>query len=95
LDQDFLTIIRYPNLRDHGITMSRGQISTMVRDGRFPAPVELSSMVVGWRLSDVKHWLANLPLRSRQTRCHSEETRAKMRLAWERRRARRQGGEAA
>jgi predicted DNA-binding transcriptional regulator AlpA len=91
LDQDFLTIVRFPNLRDHGITMSRGQISTMVGQGRFPAPVELSSMVVGWRLSDLKHWLANLPTRSRRTRGHTEETRAKMRLAWERRRAPRSG----
>jgi hypothetical protein len=52
-------------------------------------------MDVGWRLSDVKKWLADRPCRNRTRKPTSEETRARMREAWERRRARRQGEGAA
>jgi predicted DNA-binding transcriptional regulator AlpA len=95
MDQAYITIVRYRDLRNHGVPQSRPQISRMVREGLFPAPVELSSMAIGWRLSDIRDWLANRPVRKREYRPHSEATRAKMRAAWVRRRARRRGPEAA
>ena len=44
MDQDHLTIIRYHKLRDYGITSCRAHINDLIKDGRFPAAVELSSM---------------------------------------------------
>jgi predicted DNA-binding transcriptional regulator AlpA len=88
LDQDFITIVRYRDLRNHGVTFSRAKIKEMERAGLFPAAVELSSMAAGWRLSAIKYWLANRPTRHRERGPHSETTRAKMRVAWARRKAR-------
>jgi len=65
LDQDHITILRFNQLRAHGITHSRSFINRMVRAGRFPPQVELSSMAIGWRLSDVRRWLADRPVRDR------------------------------
>jgi predicted DNA-binding transcriptional regulator AlpA len=89
-DQD--VILRYRDLRGHGITFAHNTIRHMIEDGRFPPALELSSMAIGWRLSDIENWKANLPVRSRRPRPHSPETRAKMRAAWDRRRAQRNSG---
>lgn len=99
MDQAQTTIVRFRNLRDYGVEFSRPHINTLIREGRFPPAVELSSMAVGWRLSDIQNWLANLPTRRRERGPHSEATREKMKQAWIQRRARRSaergGGDAA
>jgi prophage regulatory protein len=39
------------------IPLNRSTISRMVREGRFPAPIQLSASRIGWRWSTVAKWL--------------------------------------
>jgi prophage regulatory protein len=41
-------------------TLSKSTIYKMVKDGKFPKPVQLSERATGWRVSDVDAWLNNL-----------------------------------
>lgn len=44
-----------------GITFGRTQLRKLWRRGEFPEPVRLSDRLVGWRLADVKAWIASRP----------------------------------
>ena len=41
------------------VGVSRTTLYTMVRDGRFPAPLHLSTRIRGWRLSSVEAFLSS------------------------------------
>ena len=41
--------------------LSRSTIWRMVKDGSFPRPVRLGMRSIGWRESDVMHWLETRP----------------------------------
>jgi prophage regulatory protein len=41
-------------------TLSKSTIYKMVKDGKFPKPVQLGERATGWRVSDVDAWLNNL-----------------------------------
>lgn len=43
------------------LSVSRTTLCRRVRDGSFPAPLRLSDNIVGWRVADVKRWLAERP----------------------------------
>jgi len=50
---------------DRGILLfSPKTLWHMVREGTFPAPVQLSTKVTAWRSSDVDKWVAELPERT-------------------------------
>lgn len=40
------------------IGVSRSSIYAWIGKGDFPAPVRLGTRAVGWRQSDIDHWLA-------------------------------------
>jgi prophage regulatory protein len=40
------------------IPLDRSTIWRMVRDGRFPAPIQLTTSRIGWRLSSILNWLS-------------------------------------
>lgn len=42
------------------VGVGRTTLYKMVRDGRFPAPLHLSSRIRGWRLSSIQQFLASL-----------------------------------
>lgn len=40
------------------IPLDRSTVYRMVQDGRFPAPIQLTSTRIGWRWSAIVQWLA-------------------------------------
>jgi predicted DNA-binding transcriptional regulator AlpA len=71
---------------------SRHTMRRMIRDEGFPMPILVSPQRHAWRESEVQAWLESRPRASTQSdQTVSAETRAKLREAWNRRRARRQG----
>jgi predicted DNA-binding transcriptional regulator AlpA len=63
LDPDYFKILRFEDLKDYGVVGTRPHVSRMIDAGRFPKAVELSANAIGWRLTDVKNWFDNLPVR--------------------------------
>jgi prophage regulatory protein len=53
-----IKILRKPTVVER-VGLSGTTIWRLVRDKKFPAPVELSSNAVGWRESDVEAWLGS------------------------------------
>jgi len=51
-------ILRKPAVVER-VGLSGTTIWRMVRDGRFPAPLQLSENAVGWKESDIEAWLAS------------------------------------
>jgi predicted DNA-binding transcriptional regulator AlpA len=43
--------------------LSRFTLWRKVRDGSFPAPIELSANSIGWPLSEIEAWKASRPRR--------------------------------
>ena len=50
-------IIRPYHIR-HAVGFSYTTAWRMMRDGRFPASIQLSTGTIGWRRSDIETWLA-------------------------------------
>jgi prophage regulatory protein len=40
------------------IPLDRSTIYRMVQEGRFPAPIQLTTCRIGWRLSSVLQWIS-------------------------------------
>lgn len=53
-------IIRWPEVYNR-TQRSRTQTWRDIRNGKFPAPVELGPHAVGWFADEIDDWLANLP----------------------------------
>jgi len=51
----FLT---WSDLRQRGVAYSGNHLRRMWDDGRFPAPLHLSSRKLVWRESDIEKWFA-------------------------------------
>jgi prophage regulatory protein len=43
--------------------LATATLKRAARAGRFPAPLELGANRVGWRQSEIDHWLASRPRR--------------------------------
>jgi len=43
--------------------LSKSTVWRRIKEGKFPAPVSLGARAVGWRESEVRSYLANLPRR--------------------------------
>ncbi len=43
------------------VNLGKSLIYEMIRDGRFPSPVQLSKGRVGWRESEIDRWIAARP----------------------------------
>ncbi len=61
-----MTIIIHPVIVDleHAAGMVALSVSTLqalVRDGQFPAPIQLSGRRVGWRVRDIEAWADGRP----------------------------------
>jgi len=41
------------------VRLSRTTIWRMVREGRFPAPIQITACRRAWRLSDISAWIAD------------------------------------
>jgi len=41
------------------LPISKSTLLRMVRTGKFPAPVRLSTMITAWRVEDVREWMAS------------------------------------
>ena len=52
------TILRKPRVLA-AIGMGNTWLHEAVKRGEFPAPMKLGARAVGWKRSDVEHWLAS------------------------------------
>ncbi len=57
---DEARIFRLPEVLER-TGLCRTTIWRKVKAGTFPPPVKLGARAVGWRYSDIKQWLENLP----------------------------------
>ncbi|MCX7553641.1 AlpA family phage regulatory protein [Marinicella sp. S1101] len=48
--------IRWNDLKEY-LPFSKSTIYSMIKEGRFPAPIKLSVRVSAWSLEDVNEWL--------------------------------------
>ena len=56
------TYVLYAQLPEVGVPRySRVHLREMVRNGQFPAPVNLSARRIAWRLSELEVWKATRP----------------------------------
>ena len=53
-------IMRLPAVCE-AVGLKRGIIHRMVREGKFPRPVQLTTRATGWRSTDVEEWIASRP----------------------------------
>ena len=60
VEQEFLTVKQAAEMCGMGPTKLR----ELVKQGRFPKPVKLSSRWVRWRRTDIQKWIAELPVAS-------------------------------
>ena len=52
-------IISYEDLKPvKGISYSRMQLSRLMKDGKFPAKVQISSKRIGWLEHEIDAWIA-------------------------------------
>jgi prophage regulatory protein len=49
-------IIRLPDVKAR-TGLSRSSIYAAISRGEFPSPLSLGARAVGWRLSDIEHWI--------------------------------------
>jgi predicted DNA-binding transcriptional regulator AlpA len=49
--------IREAQLIASFLPVSRATLWRMLRDGRFPAPVKITSRISAWRVEDVRRWM--------------------------------------
>lgn len=45
--------------------LGKSTVDQLVRAGKFPAPIKLTRVAIGWRLSDIDQWLSSRPSASR------------------------------
>ena len=64
-------LIRYPDLRDHGVILSRRQIDRLEAMGRFPRRVKISDRAVAWVQSEIAEYVESL-IRERPARPRRE-----------------------
>jgi len=57
--------IRWNDLKEY-LPFSKSTIYSMIKEGRFPAPIKLSVRVSAWSLEDVNEWLENRKQASHQ-----------------------------
>ena len=53
------------------IGMSNTWLYYQIKKGKFPRPIKLGENAVGWKSSDIFHWL-ELQLKERQSRVYAE-----------------------
>jgi prophage regulatory protein len=51
-------IVTWPAVRAR-VPMDRSTVYRQIRDGRFPAPVQLGVRRLAWRESDIDEWIAS------------------------------------
>ena len=51
-------LILFPQLKDHGVLLSRRQIDRLEMENRFPRRVPLSDWRVAWVADEVDQWIA-------------------------------------
>jgi prophage regulatory protein len=51
-------IVTWPAVRER-VPMDRSTVYRQIRDGRFPAPVDLGLRRLAWRESDINAWIAS------------------------------------
>jgi prophage regulatory protein len=56
-------LVPYQDLSRHGVPFSRPHLNRMIKEGRFPKPVQLSERRIAWFLSQVLDWKRQLPVR--------------------------------
>jgi prophage regulatory protein len=60
-------LVRYPDLRDHGVILSRRQIDRLEAKGAFPRRVKISDRCVAWVQSEIAEYVESL-IRERPAR---------------------------
>jgi prophage regulatory protein len=60
-------LLRYHELRDHGVILSRRQIDRLEAKGAFPRRVKISDRCVAWVQSEIAEYVENL-IRERPAR---------------------------
>lgn len=53
--------LRYRDLDSLGIVWTRKHLRTLVRQGRFPPPIQVGANTLVWKRSDVEDFLAGRP----------------------------------
>lgn len=57
--QDIL--LTFLHLQEMGIPFCRVHLGRLVKAGKFPAPIRLSTNRVAWRRADIEEWLKTRP----------------------------------
>lgn len=52
-------LIRFNELRQKGVPFTRGYIRQLVKEGSFPAPVNLGPHTICWYEHEIDAWVAN------------------------------------
>ena len=55
-------ILRRPEVSER-TGLARSTLYQRIKEGKFPAPVQLGVRAVGWRESDVAKWIETRPVR--------------------------------
>ncbi|RYF23171.1 MAG: AlpA family phage regulatory protein [Oxalobacteraceae bacterium] len=50
--------VRQSFLLHHVVPFSAATLWRNIKSGKFPAPVRLSARVIGWRVEDIRAWVA-------------------------------------
>ena len=61
LQPDLDPLLKLSEVRAHRARTATASIYRMVSEGEFPAPSEARQEPVGWRLSDIHHWIDSRP----------------------------------
>ncbi|MCP3444210.1 AlpA family transcriptional regulator [Bradyrhizobium sp. CCGUVB14] len=59
-------LIRFRELREYGVSLSRRQIDRLEADGKFPKRVPLTSWSVAWVTAEIEAWV-NSRIDARET----------------------------
>jgi predicted DNA-binding transcriptional regulator AlpA len=55
-------LVIYLGLQALGIPYTRVHLRRLMKEGKFPLPVQISENRIAWRLGDLREWQANLPI---------------------------------
>jgi len=55
-----IKLLRLPQVEEK-IGLKRSQIYLLMKEGRFPKPLQLGPRAVAWRLDEIDEWIEQLP----------------------------------
>ena len=53
-------LLTFPELRDRGVPYCRDHVRALVKQGKFPPPVKISTKRIGWVDDEIDGWVEQL-----------------------------------